>query len=80
MQVVWGHEHESIETPDNAPHFAVLQPGSTVATSLSEPESKPKHCYLVEVHGEEFRVEQYPLRTVRPFKFQQVCATQTTAT
>ena len=43
--VVWGHEHESIpktiESEINRVH--ILQPGSTVATSLIEAESKQKH-------------------------------------
>ena len=60
-------------TPDNNVNFTVLQPGSTVATSLSEPESKPKHCFLLHIHQDEFMVQNIPLRTSRPFKFQPVC-------
>ena len=75
VQVVWGHEHECVRTPDKlARGFSVLQPGSTVATSLSEPESKPKHCFLLELHEDQFRSEPIPLRTVRPFKFGQARA------
>ena len=51
--VIWGHEHECLiepeyvpvadEAPDGAePGVYISQPGSSVATSLSEGEAKPK--------------------------------------
>jgi len=42
--VLWGHEHECIIDPTFSPQkeFYVTQPGSSVATALSEGESKPK--------------------------------------
>lgn len=42
--VLWGHEHECIIEPAYNPEqdFYVTQPGSSVATSLSEGESKTK--------------------------------------
>lgn len=47
--VVWAHEHESIpqvfECGDNGVHF--LQPGSTVATSMIQAESKDKHAFFL---------------------------------
>ena len=81
--VVWGHEHECIAEPwqsvagqgadeEDAKGFYVTQPGSTVATSLVEGESKPKHCLLLEVRGIEFRCTALPLRSVRPFKYDHV--------
>lgn len=43
--VLWGHEHDSLpELTLTSP--PVVQPGSTVATSLSAGESKPKHAVL----------------------------------
>lgn len=50
----------------------VLQPGSSVATALSEGESRPKHVQLLEVMGINFRLTKLPLQTVRPFVFEQV--------
>jgi double-strand break repair protein MRE11 len=44
-----------------------LQPGSTVATSLSEGESKPKHVFVLEIRGLQFRCTPIPLRCIRPF-------------
>ncbi len=47
--------------------FYITQPGSSVATSLSEGESKKKHIGLLEIHKEEFRLKPIPLNSVRPF-------------
>ena len=43
--VVWGHEHECLIDPIyNAEQgFYVVQPGSSVATSLCEGEAEPKY-------------------------------------
>ena len=45
LVVVWGHEHECQTEFVESLHgrFRVLQPGSTVATSLVEGEAQPKH-------------------------------------
>ena len=42
--VIWGHEHECLIDPVyNAEQgFYVVQPGSSVATSLCEGEAEPK--------------------------------------
>jgi hypothetical protein len=76
MQVVWGHEHECKPAPEHTAEmdrsFSVLQPGSTVATSLSEPESQPKQCFLLDIAGVSWRVQALPLTTVRPFNFKSV--------
>jgi double-strand break repair protein MRE11 len=42
--VIWGHEHECLIDPAyNAEQgFYVVQPGSSVATSLCEGEAEPK--------------------------------------
>ena len=43
--VVWGHEHECLidaEWSASGKSFYVTQPGSSVATSLSPGEAKPK--------------------------------------
>ncbi|AAS53924.1 AFR553Cp [Eremothecium gossypii ATCC 10895] len=68
--VVWGHEHECIpHLMHNASKgFDVLQPGSSVATALSDGESKEKHVFILELQrGERPRLVPLPLTTVRPF-------------
>jgi double-strand break repair protein MRE11 len=47
--------------------FRVLQPGSTVATSLVDGEAAPKHLAVLEIKGQQFRLQTYPLKQVRPF-------------
>ena len=51
---VWGHEHRceigsGAGTEAVGNNFVVLQPGSTVATSLVEGEAEDKHVGLLEV-------------------------------
>eukprot|EP00798_Chlamydomonas_sp_ICE-L_P028771 gene28771-31953_t len=79
--VVWGHEHECRADPEEIQNpmakvdgsgragAIVVQPGSSVATSLSQGESVRKHCVLLEVMGSQFRTIKYPLETVRPFVY-----------
>ena len=68
--ILWGHEHESF--PSGSPYdknsargFYVTQPGSTVATSLADGESAPKHCVLLKVRGTQFSLTPLPLKTCR---------------
>ncbi|GAX85793.1 hypothetical protein CEUSTIGMA_g13208.t1 [Chlamydomonas eustigma] len=79
--VVWGHEHEcrpsleDLRNPDvmnSGKSSKVLQPGSSVVTSLSEGEAKRKHLFMLEVKNNAYRVINYPLTTVRPFIFETV--------
>ncbi|XP_034825398.1 double-strand break repair protein MRE11 [Maniola hyperantus] len=75
--VVWGHEHDSqvFATKDikrESGCFSVIQPGSTVATSLAAGEALPKHCALLQLHRKEYIVTPLPLKTVRPFIFKTV--------
>ncbi|KAK2004326.1 DNA repair protein [Colletotrichum falcatum] len=67
--VVWGHEHECLIDPQQNPEtgFHVMQPGSSVATSLVPGEAVPKHVAILNVTGKDFKVEKLPLKTVRPF-------------
>ena len=44
-----------------------MQPGSSVATALSEGESRPKHVQLLEVCNLQYRIQSIKLETVRPF-------------
>jgi double-strand break repair protein MRE11 len=67
--ILWGHEHECLIQPqiNEERGFAVCQAGSSVATSLSEGESKPKHIALLEIEGTDYRFTPIPLKRVRPF-------------
>lgn len=67
--VVWGHEHECLIDPKQNPEtgFHVMQPGSSVATSLVAGEAVTKHVAVVSVTGRDFTVDKIPLKTVRPF-------------
>ncbi|GIL78160.1 hypothetical protein Vretimale_7536 [Volvox reticuliferus] len=73
---VWGHEHECRPDPvairGEGEGRYIVQPGSTVATALSEGESRPKHSLLLEVKGTNFRLQKFRLRSVRPFEFETV--------
>lgn len=43
--------------------------GSSIATSLCEGESKPKHIGILTVNKMKFKLEKLKLQTVRPFIF-----------
>ena len=77
--VVWGHEHECeigsgmhalVDSPEGG--FTVVQPGSTVATSLVEGEAKAKHVAILQVIGDQWKLEAKPLKTVRPFMMKSI--------
>ncbi|KAK0757131.1 hypothetical protein N5P37_010661 [Trichoderma harzianum] len=67
--VVWGHEHECLIDPSKNPEtgFHVMQPGSSVATSLVPGEAVQKHVAVVSVNDKDFKVDKIPLKSVRPF-------------
>ncbi|KAI9810651.1 MAG: meiotic recombination, partial [Pycnora praestabilis] len=67
--VVWGHEHECLINPKYNPemNFHVMQPGSSVATSLVPGEAATKYVAVLSVTGKDFKVEPIRLKTVRPF-------------
>ncbi|KAG9159094.1 hypothetical protein Leryth_017551 [Lithospermum erythrorhizon] len=72
--IVWGHEHECLIDPQEVSGmgFHITQPGSSVATSLIEGESKPKHVLLLEIKGNQYRPTKIPLLSVRPFAYAEV--------
>ncbi|KAF2002889.1 DNA repair exonuclease [Amniculicola lignicola CBS 123094] len=72
--VVWGHEHECLIDPRYNPEmgFHVMQPGSSVATSLSPSEAVPKHVAILSITGREFTSESIRLKTVRPFVIKEI--------
>jgi double-strand break repair protein MRE11 len=72
--VIWGHEHECLIDPVRNPEmgFQVMQPGSSVATSLMPGEAVEKQVTILSVTGREFKSEPIRLRSVRPFIFRDV--------
>lgn len=80
--VIWGHEHGcpgELEYFEGG-NFFILQPGSTVATSLSDAEAGDK-CYgIMTVNFDpikekpRFKVKMHKLETVRPFLTKTVSA------
>jgi len=78
--VIWGHEHECLVTPtwtECTKQFYITQPGSSVATSLSEGEAKQKHVGLLHVYQKTFKMEPLPLQTVRQFMFDNIVLSDT---
>lgn len=71
--VIWGHEHDCRIIPEEQTNGVFIsQPGSSVATSLAIGESIPKHVGLLEICGTEFKLSPIPLKTVRPFFFDEL--------
>lgn len=72
--VIWGHEHECLIDPHLNPEtkFHVMQPGSSVATSLVPGEAVAKQVSIVSVTGREFTSEPIRLKTVRPFVMREI--------
>lgn len=72
--VVWGHEHECLIHPSESAvgTFRITQPGSSVATSLTEGESVRKHVGILDVRGSQFRMTALPLIQVRSFAVGQI--------
>ncbi|SPO32810.1 related to MRE11 - DNA repair and meiotic recombination protein [Ustilago trichophora] len=67
--VVWGHEHEQMIQPQQVTEkrYHITQPGSSVATSLSQGETTEKCVAIIHVEKTDFLIEPIPLQTVRPF-------------
>lgn len=76
--IVWGHEHECLIDPTKNPEtgFHVMQPGSSVATSLVPGEAVQKHVAVVSVNSKTFKVDKIPLKTVRPFVTREISLSQ----
>ncbi|CAF1301739.1 unnamed protein product, partial [Didymodactylos carnosus] len=69
--IIWGHEHDCRITPEfnTVQNFYVIQPGSSIATSLSEGEQLQKHVGILKIYKKTFKLEKVPLQTVRQFYF-----------
>lgn len=50
----------------------MIQPGSSVATSLTAGEALRKHVLFLEIRGNNFRPTFIPLRNVRPLMFKEI--------
>ena len=72
--VLWGHEHDCRIEPESNGRTKtwITQPGSSVATSLSEGESIEKKVGILEIHRKEFKMVAVKLKTVRPFIFRSI--------
>ncbi|KAK0668737.1 putative double-strand break repair protein mus-23 [Cercophora samala] len=72
--VIWGHEHECLVDPikNDITNFHVIQPGSSIATSLVEGEAVTKQVAILNITGRRFTVDKIPLKTVRPFVTREV--------
>lgn len=73
--VIWGHEHDCKIQPEETFHgeYFISQPGSSVATSLSQGEALEKHVGILEIRsGKAFRMLRHKLQTVRPFYIDQL--------
>ncbi|UKJ89828.2 hypothetical protein MACJ_003082 [Theileria orientalis] len=67
--VIWGHEHESIKFPEKTSlhNFQILQPGSTIQTTLVPAELPPKHGCLIHISQDD--VNFYPISLLTSRKF-----------
>ncbi|KAJ5584816.1 uncharacterized protein N7459_004616 [Penicillium hispanicum] len=72
--VIWGHEHECLINPRVNPEmkFHVMQPGSSVATSLVPGEAVAKQVAILSITGREFKSEPIRLKSVRPFVMREI--------
>ena len=77
--VFWGHEHECLIDPkwNGEQNFFITQPGSSIATSLSEGETRKKHIGLLHIRGKQLRLKKIPLETVRPFCMEDIVLSST---
>ncbi|CAK9820856.1 Double-strand break repair protein MRE11 [Anthophora plagiata] len=69
--IIWGHEHECRISPEfiSDTGYYISQPGSSIATSLSEGEAQTKHVGILTVCKTNFKMKKLKLQTVRPFVF-----------
>ncbi|KAI9677350.1 MAG: meiotic recombination [Bathelium mastoideum] len=72
--VIWGHEHECLIEPQYNPQtgFHVIQPGSSIATSLMPGEAVSKHVTILSITGKDFESQPIRLKRVRPFVMKEI--------
>uniref|UniRef100_A0A5S6QRY4 Mre11_DNA_bind domain-containing protein n=1 Tax=Trichuris muris TaxID=70415 RepID=A0A5S6QRY4_TRIMR len=74
--VIWGHEHPCLIDPELYDDMYIMQPGSTIATSLAEGEAGRKYVSIVEVSDKTMRANKIELKTARLFYFTDLNAEQ----
>lgn len=52
--------------------MTLLQPGSSVSTSLTEGEAIPKHCFMVEIYEGYSNITPIRLKRTRPMLYKQL--------
>jgi double-strand break repair protein MRE11 len=77
--VFWGHEHECKIDPvwNSLQEFFVTQPGSSIATSMSQGEMEQKYVGILNIRGKEMKLEKIPLESVRQFYFEDIVMQET---
>lgn len=72
--VIWGHEHECQIEPTESlvGTYRITQPGSSVATSLTNGESVRKRVGILEIRMNQFRLSPIPLSQVRAFALKEI--------
>lgn len=72
--IIWGHEHECRINPEHVANkdFQIMQPGSSIATSLVPGESGEKKVAIVEVTGTSYEYSAVTLKTIRPFVMKEI--------
>uniref|UniRef100_A0A0N4ZER5 Mre11_DNA_bind domain-containing protein n=1 Tax=Parastrongyloides trichosuri TaxID=131310 RepID=A0A0N4ZER5_PARTI len=78
--VIWGHEHLSIpelelverRSNDITHSFYILQPGSTIATSICGEEAGDKNCFILKINKKDFETKPIKLETVRQMMIDEI--------
>ncbi|VDK46254.1 unnamed protein product [Anisakis simplex] len=73
---IWGRILFNSACADKFSSFYIMQPGSTIATSLSPEEAIPKHCAIVTVYERKFFSTPIRLETPRQILFDDLAITE----
>lgn len=66
--IIWGHEHHCIiEDIQTKYKHTIIQPGSSVITSLSDSETREKHIAILDIYKKKYKRINIPQRTQRIF-------------
>ena len=75
---IWGHEHECTGVRHiESTNVHILQPGSTVITSLVDGEQVAKKSWLLQINKELFNLQGIKLKTQRKFIYRSVALANT---
>lgn len=69
--IIWGHEHDSFieHRKTQNREYVIYQPGSTVATSLTEGEARLKHMLFLEIRNLGYKITPIPIKNTRRILF-----------